>query len=95
MEATALRLLIRQKLTDGRLPHNSIPRVWGGAGAGEACDACEANILPSEFIMEGVTMSGEQRAVQLHVLCFYVWDDERVKPSKPAATPAAPDDGNH
>ena len=41
MEQTALRLLIQSKLADGRLPQDSIPRVWGGAGAGETCDACE------------------------------------------------------
>jgi hypothetical protein len=39
MELEALRPLIRSKLTDGRLPLNSIPRVWGGPGNGETCDA--------------------------------------------------------
>jgi hypothetical protein len=29
------RLLILSKLADGRLPLNSIPRVWGGPGNGE------------------------------------------------------------
>jgi hypothetical protein len=38
---TPLRLLIRSKLADGRLPVNGIPRMWGGPGAGESCDACE------------------------------------------------------
>jgi hypothetical protein len=41
MDQNALRLLIQSKLADGRLPQNSIPRVWGGAGAGETCEACE------------------------------------------------------
>ena len=59
LDSTSIRLLIRQKLADGRLPHNSIPRVWRGAGADEMCDACEVIITPTEFIMEGVTMSGE------------------------------------
>jgi hypothetical protein len=41
MEQEILRRLIRSKLADGRLPQNSIPRLWGGAGTGETCDACE------------------------------------------------------
>ena len=42
MESEALRLLIRQKLQDGRLPLNSMPRFWGGPADGEVCDACES-----------------------------------------------------
>src|SRR6267142_6173207 len=30
MEIEALRLLIRSKLNDGRLPYDSMPRFWGG-----------------------------------------------------------------
>lgn len=41
MEFNALLSLIRDKLTDGRLPQNSIPRVWGGPSAGETCDGCD------------------------------------------------------
>ena len=40
MKFEALRLLICSKLDKGRLPLNSIPRVWGGPGNGETCDAC-------------------------------------------------------
>jgi hypothetical protein len=66
-------------------PRTSIPSVWGGAGAGEACDACEAVITPDEFVMEGVTMTGEPPIpLQLHVQCFYIWDDERIKPVRKA-----------
>jgi len=39
MENAALRLRIRQKLQDGRLPLNDISRIWGGPPAGEHCDA--------------------------------------------------------
>jgi hypothetical protein len=30
MDQDILRRLIEAKLADGRLPHNHIPRVWGG-----------------------------------------------------------------
>ena len=76
MESLQLRHLIRQKLADGRLPHNSIPRVWGGPSSGEACQACEEIIPPTEFIIEGISENG--RGIQLHVECFYIWDSERA-----------------
>src|SRR6185295_13953029 len=41
MEADALLLLIRIKLSDGRLSDVDIPRISGGAGNGERCDACD------------------------------------------------------
>ena len=54
-ENPQLQLLIRQKLADGRLPINSIPRVWGGPGNGETCDACEGIITKDEFVIEGIS----------------------------------------
>jgi hypothetical protein len=78
VEKGAIRALIQTKLADGRLPHNSIPRVWGGAGAGEICDACDEVITKAQFVMEGV---GEgHKAIQLHVLCFQLWDSVRTVP---------------
>jgi hypothetical protein len=78
----SLRILIRAKLADGRLPHDAIPGVWGGAGDGEICLACENEITKSNFVMEGV--GDGQRAVQFHVQCFYVWDIERTVPGHQA-----------
>lgn len=82
MEARALRLLIREKLEDGRLPHDHMPRVWGGPGNGETCDACEETVTKGHLLMEGVSVDESKRAVQFHVPCFYVWDDERVAPGR-------------
>lgn len=77
METRALRLLIRQKLNDARLPFNSIPRVWGGPGAGEICDACDDPVVKPDLVIEGVSIDFHKRAVQFHVECFYLWDYER------------------
>ena len=80
MEKGAIRTLIQTKFADGRLPHNSIPRVWGGAGAGEICDACDEVITKAQFVMEGV--GAEHKAVQFHVLCFQLWDSVRTVPGR-------------
>jgi hypothetical protein len=47
MEIEAIRVVIRQKLQDGRLPLDSMPRLWGGPADGEMCDACDMLITPS------------------------------------------------
>jgi hypothetical protein len=77
MDSEAARLLITQKLADGRLPHHSIPRVWRGAG-GEICDACEEGITRLEFIMERVSRKDGQhpirRGIQFHVKCSQLLD---------------------
>ena len=85
MEAEALRLIIREKLNDGRLPYNSMPRFWGGAGDGEQCDACDAVITKEQLVMEGIasTLSDrrkEKKPIQFHVTCFHLWDIERRAP---------------
>ena len=75
----ALRLLIRQKLADGRLPRSGVAKVWGGPGDGQQCQGCDEVIAQSDFVMEGPVLCGGRSArdVQFHVLCFHVWDDER------------------
>jgi hypothetical protein len=80
MDQQSLRTLIRNKLADGRLPQNSIPRVWGGPGNNETCVACELPIEKNQFVMGGI---GEaMKAVQFHVRCFYDWDSERKPPRR-------------
>ena len=82
MDEEALRTLIRQKLADGRLPQNSIPRVWGGPSNGETCDACGEVIEKGQFVMEGVSTDLTKRALQFHVGCLYAWDTERDVPGR-------------
>jgi hypothetical protein len=77
MEHDSLRALIRAKLRSGALPYDSIPRIWGGPGAGETCDACGAIIPGEQMVMEGIALSGGRQALQLHVACFGIWDAER------------------
>ena len=78
MESEALRLLIRQKLQDGRLPLNSMPRFWGGPADGEVSDACDKPITKEQLVMEGIASTlRDKKPVQFHVRCFHIWDHER------------------
>ena len=77
MTTDAVRLLIRQKLQDGRLPYNHMPRVWGGPGALEMCDGCDFSIDEDQLVMEGISLAGGRKPLQMHVKCFGIWDEER------------------
>ena len=82
MDSEFLRALIRRKLADGRLPQNSIPRVWGKPGRGETCDACNQKVGENQFVMEAVSTDLTKRALQFHVECLYLWDTERIVPGR-------------
>jgi hypothetical protein len=77
MDAEGIRVLIRQKLQDGRLPYDGIPRFWGGPSEAEQCDACDL-LITDQLVIEGV--HGSKRAIQMHVDCFALWDEERREP---------------
>jgi hypothetical protein len=81
MDQRFLRLLILEKLADGRLPHTPIRRVWGGPGHGETCDGCGEIVTNAQMVMENLddAAGGE---VHLHVACFYAWDVERQVPGR-------------
>ena len=52
MEIEAIRVVIRQKLQDGRLPLDSMPRFWGGPADGETCEATDTFITKEQLMME-------------------------------------------
>ena len=75
MEPPVLRLLIQEKLADGRLPSAPLPRAWGGPGNGQTCDGCSETVTEAQTVVEH--LDGPGRAVRFHVACFHVWDVER------------------
>ena len=88
MQQHSLQLLIRHKLANGTLPTNSIPRVWGGPGHGESCDACETIIPKDEWVIEGISLAEGRKPLQLHVECFHLWELERHAMAPPTQAPA-------
>jgi hypothetical protein len=75
MDQPFLRLLIQEKLADGRLPHTPIQRVWSGPGNEETCDGCGEAVTNAQTVMENLNTTGG--GVQFHAECFHVWDIER------------------
>jgi hypothetical protein len=81
VEADEIRLIVRQKLQDGRLPYNSMPRFWGGPADGETCDVCDMAITKQQLVMEGIASTlSDKKPFQFHATCFHVWDAERRAP---------------
>ena len=81
MKTAAIRIIIREKLQDGRLPYDNTPRFWGGPADGEMCDACDALITKEQLVMEGIASTlTNKKPIQFHVRCFHVWDHERRVP---------------
>jgi hypothetical protein len=77
MDVQAIRLLIRQKLQDGRLPGGSTPRVFGRPGNWHKCDACEetmANALPMK---EVYAVTNDKKSIRFHGDCYLLWNEER------------------
>jgi len=80
----ALRLAIRLKLADGRLPHRDIPpTIVGGPGNGSACAACDEIVPPGDLMMRipfcapQSLKASEMETITLHADCFQLWNQER------------------
>jgi hypothetical protein len=77
MQSIAIRVLVRDKLQDGRLPVNGIPRFWVGPSNGEECSACD-RLIAGPLVVEGIAgTDGLKIPIQMHVECFALWDEER------------------
>ena len=75
MEPPFLRLLIQEKLADGRLPSTPIPRAEGGPGTGQTCDGCGETVAAAQAAIGNPDAA--ECGLQFHVACFHVWDVER------------------
>jgi hypothetical protein len=71
-----ISVLIREKLADGRLPHDHFPRIRSGPGNGERCNGCEVTVTRAQMMME--SLDARASRVQFHVGCYYVWVVERL-----------------
>ena len=78
MDAEALRLLIRRKLHDRRLPYDGIRTVWSTPSDGETCDACDTVLTRDQSLLEGFPLDLGRRPFQMHVRCFQIRDLERL-----------------
>jgi hypothetical protein len=77
VEQESLRLFIRRKIQNGRLPHTGIRRIWSSPSSDQTCDACDATLAKEQLLIEGITLGLGRSRFQFHVRCFEFWDHER------------------
>src|SRR5438445_11816193 len=71
MDQESLCLLIRHKIQDGHLPHDSITRVWSGPSDGETCAACGTTLSKDQVLVGGEPpWRPATRPFRFHVRCF-------------------------
>ncbi len=63
-----ISVLIREKLADGRLPHDHFPRIRSGPGNGETCDGCEVTVTRAQMMMESLDVEGMPGPISRRVL---------------------------
>jgi hypothetical protein len=79
MNQETLRLLVRHKLQDGRLPRRGALKIALDPGGAVTCDGCETRIIRGQWAQEVALTGGRgaRGAIQFHVPCYRMWDDER------------------
>ena len=76
MSDDVVRLLIRQRINDGRLPRHRVIELVYGSGVGQQCDAC-GGFIESDQRMTVRICAEDWRTIRLHDDCFQIWDAER------------------
>jgi len=85
MSDDVIRMLIRQRIRDGRLPRNRVVELGYGSGIGQQCDACGTAIEPDQLMTVRIC-ADDWRTILLHADCFQIWDAERsARDSEPWA----------
>jgi hypothetical protein len=82
MDPLALRVRIRAKLADGRLPQDARVRDWTAPRSPGRCEACDEPIAKREAVVQCVAAG---RRYVLHLECMYIWYLERTPSLAPEA----------
>jgi hypothetical protein len=74
---TALRLRVRERIEDGRLPVMLPKAISAGYGAGNLCLACDQPITLTQIEYEvDHDVNGSPIRLRLHLGCHVIWQIE-------------------
>jgi len=77
---TRLRLVARERIEKGKLPHAVPSRMWGGRGGGKPCAICDTIIKREETELEvEERLGGKVETFHFHILCQSLWQLECVR----------------
>ncbi len=72
---TALRLRVRERIENGRLPAIAAKQIASGYGSGRACAACDEPITSAQVEYE-VADERDGGRLSFHLGCHVVWQLE-------------------
>jgi hypothetical protein len=76
MNPFEIRLLVRAKLCDGRLPREVSATALERPGSGPKCGACD-EVMPSHLLM--IEISSGSKSICLHDDCYTLCNEERYR----------------
>jgi len=71
----AVRRVVRDKISDGRLPRDRMGAVSASHGIDRLCDACSLSISPEEVVYKVLRMGSD--GFVFHATCFAIWRYEQ------------------
>ena len=74
-----LRLEVRRRIADGRLPCKPEQALWAGAGDGQLCSLCDRVIDAQQIEYELQFASTPQLVHRFHRICHQTWELECIK----------------
>ena len=77
MDEASIRLMVRAKIEDGRLPRSRSGAVSAMSGNNRKCDGCSAPARPEDVLIR--LSLGDAGRFAVHATCFAIWRDERDK----------------
>ena len=77
MDEAFVRLVVRAKIEDGRLPRSRSGAVSATKGNNGKCDGCSTPVPPEDVLIR--LSLGDAGRFVFHATCFAIWRDERDK----------------
>jgi len=78
MNLKGIRVFIRAKIQDCRLPRGNAQHAVGQPGNGQNCDACDEILTAARLMME---MTNNGTTFSVHGDCYLLWMNEQVAPT--------------
>lgn len=74
-----LRLEVRRRIADGRLPREPQLNLWAGTGDGQLCSLCDRVIDSQQIEYELQFAAGTEVVHRFHRICHQAWELECIK----------------
>jgi hypothetical protein len=74
-----LRLEVRRRVADGRLPCETQRYLWAGTGDGQLCSLCDRPVHPDQIEYELQFNTNPATVYRFHLICHQAWELECIR----------------